>query len=203
MQIVISALLGVIAADKLNNVYLPPSNARTAGGTGSFLSTPFQPRNGLRPFVPNQPSSPVYGAPQLNYRDQQSYYSSKPAQITRYSNENNGDGSYQFDYETDNKISQHEVGQLRNVGTNQEATVVHGSYSYAAPNGQVLTVDYVADENGFRPSGAHLPTPPPIPEAILKSIQQNAAVGISGSYDEGQYREYDRNVYNQNGGYRY
>lgn len=43
-----------------------------------------------------------------------------------------------------------------------------GSFSYTAPDGQRISVQYVADENGFRPVGAHLPTPPPIPDAILR-----------------------------------
>merc|ERR1712183_510531 len=32
-----------------------------------------------------------------------------------------------------------------------------GSYSWTAPNGETFTVEFVADENGFRPVGAHLP----------------------------------------------
>lgn len=197
-QFLIATLFGIATAAKLNNIYLPPASARTAGGNGNFLSSPFQSLKGFPSLIRNQPSS-VYGTPQLTYQTYQ-----KPIQITRYNNDNNGDGTYQFVYETENKINHQEVGQLKNAGTNQESSVVHGSYSYTAPNGQVLTVDYIADENGFRPSGAHLPTSPPIPEAILKSIQQNAVAGPESSYDNDQYRQYDNvKIYNQNSGYRY
>lgn len=48
--------------------------------------------------------------------------------------------------------------------------VQSGSYSYIAPDGTIISVSYVADENGFQAFGDHLPTPPPIPEPILNSL---------------------------------
>ena len=40
-----------------------------------------------------------------------------------------------------------------------------GSWTWVSPDGNTFTVTYTADENGYRPVGAHLPTPPPLPEA--------------------------------------
>lgn len=49
--------------------------------------------------------------------------------------------------------------------------MVRGSYSYNDVNGQPVSLTYTADENGFRPVGAHLPTPPPVPLEILRSLR--------------------------------
>lgn len=48
---------------------------------------------------------------------------------------------------------------------------IKGSYSYNDVNGQPISLTYTADENGFRPVGAHLPTPPPVPLEILRSLR--------------------------------
>ncbi|KAH8303988.1 hypothetical protein KR018_000224 [Drosophila ironensis] len=68
--------------------------------------------------------------------------------------------SFQYAYETSDGVSADAAGQLKNVGTEQEAIVVKGSYSFVADDGQTYTVTYIADENGFQPQGAHLPVAP-------------------------------------------
>ncbi len=50
---------------------------------------------------------------------------------------------------------------------------MQGSFSYVGDDGQTYSVTYTADENGFVPAGAHLPTPPPIPEAIQRALEFN------------------------------
>uniref|UniRef100_A0A1I8P830 Uncharacterized protein n=1 Tax=Stomoxys calcitrans TaxID=35570 RepID=A0A1I8P830_STOCA len=76
----------------------------------------------------------------------------------------NPDGSYNYNYETSNGIRADEAGYLKNAGNPQlEAQVMQGSYSYTGPDGVVYTINYIADENGYRAEGAHIPTPPPVP----------------------------------------
>lgn len=52
-----------------------------------------------------------------------------------------------------------------------------GSYSFTAPSGERIRTTYVADKNGFRPEGAHLPTPPPVPESLINAYMMMAALG--------------------------
>jgi hypothetical protein len=76
-----------------------------------------------------------------------------------------------FSYETENGITAQEQGSIKNLGQKDEAAVVQGAFSYTSPEGYPVKLNYIADENGFRAEGAHLPTPPPIPEAILRALE--------------------------------
>lgn len=72
--------------------------------------------------------------------------------------DNIGIDGYQFGYELSNGETRDESAQLVNVGTENESLSVRGSFSYVDPATNVrYTVNYVADENGFRPEGTHLP----------------------------------------------
>lgn len=107
--------------------------------------------------------------------------------ITKFESVNNGDGTYQFNYETGNGISAHESGAPRAQGPEGPAVTAEGGFSFRTPDGQQIQLTYTADENGFHPVGPHLPTPPPIPEEILRSIEfnrQNPSSG-EGSYNGG------------------
>ncbi|XP_034949702.1 endocuticle structural glycoprotein SgAbd-4-like [Chelonus insularis] len=96
----------------------------------------------------------------------------QPVAILRQSSDVSPDGSYQYSYETENGIQVAENGQpgpLNEEGA--PAVVAQGQYSYTGDDGQVYSVSYVADENGFRPQGAHLPVAPPVPEAIARALE--------------------------------
>ncbi|KAH8397418.1 hypothetical protein KR222_003265, partial [Zaprionus bogoriensis] len=88
------------------------------------------------------------------------------AEIRSYVNElKQEDNSYKYQFETSNGIAQQEQG----VG----GYYASGSSQYYDPEGQLIQLTYTADENGFQAQGEHLPTPHPIPEAILKSLEWN------------------------------
>ncbi|KAG5868899.1 hypothetical protein JTB14_014475 [Gonioctena quinquepunctata] len=100
----------------------------------------------------------------------------EPIPIVRYENEGvNADGSYQWSFETANGIRAQEQGQLKNPGTENEGPEVQGSFEYTALDGTPISLSYIANEGGFQPQGEHLPTPPPIPLAIQRSLEYNAA----------------------------
>lgn len=80
-------------------------------------------------------------------------------------------------FETGNGIIAEESGFLKNAGNPEtEAQVVQGSSSYTSPEGHQIRLTYVADENGFQPQGAHLPTSPPIPAAIQRALEYLATL---------------------------
>ncbi|EDV51112.1 larval cuticle protein 65Ag1 [Drosophila erecta] len=81
------------------------------------------------------------------------------AQVLRLESDVQPEG-YNFALETSDGKKHEEQGALKNAGTEQEAIVVRGSFSFVADDGQTYTVNYIADENGFQPQGAHLPVAP-------------------------------------------
>ncbi|CAG9560426.1 unnamed protein product [Danaus chrysippus] len=113
----------------------------------------------------------TYAAPQFQYQ-QQPQYQNQFIPILRQNQEINPDGSYSFSYETGNGINAQEQGYLKNPGIKDaEAQVAQGSFSYTSPEGIPINLKYYADETGFHAEGAHLPVPPPIPEAIARALQ--------------------------------
>lgn len=78
------------------------------------------------------------------------------------------------------------VGSQKQVGAKPEerGTVQRGSYSYTAPDGTPITVTWVADENGFQATGSHLPVAPPMPDHVVKMLDDLRA---SGALDRQTY----------------
>lgn len=85
---------------------------------------------------------------------------SSNAQILRYENENIGIDGYKFAYETSDGVSRQEEAELKNAGSENEAMSVRGSVTWTSPEGQVFTLNYIADENGYQAQGDHLPVAP-------------------------------------------
>ncbi|XP_063361514.1 endocuticle structural glycoprotein ABD-4-like, partial [Cydia amplana] len=97
----------------------------------------------------------------------------EPIPIIRFETDGpNVDGTYKWAYETGNEITAEESGYVKNFGKGEpeEVQVAEGKFSYKSPEGQLISLTYIADENGFQPQGEHLPTPPPIPPAIQKAL---------------------------------
>ncbi|KAJ8717624.1 hypothetical protein PYW07_005554 [Mythimna separata] len=219
---IILAAVTLASAAKLDRIYLPP-NAQSSAGS-SFLETPrqsngFQDQTGAFPnngfarqsaYNQNGAFNQNGGLNQNAAYNQNGAYSGfearperaqaafeRNAAILRQDNTNNGE-TYAYSFETENGIYAEESG----VATN--GVQAQGGYSYTGDDGKVYSVRYTADENGFRPEGDHLPTPPPIPEEILKALEQNARDEAAGIFDDGSYSEgkYDSNVqqryYNNN-----
>ncbi|KAL1506260.1 hypothetical protein ABEB36_005654 [Hypothenemus hampei] len=153
-----------------------------------------------------------FGSSQFNSFDRRNAYSSgsrfqggPQIRILRLDNENSGTGNYRFEYETENQIKQQEVGEQKILGDEQVASV-HGTYSYISPDGQHLTVNYIADENGFRAQGNHLPTQPGLPsdsQGYGQSSGYNSAFGgYQGPQSVGGYQSsggYSGNIQNFRG----
>jgi len=66
---------------------------------------------------------------------------------------------------------------------------VSGSFSYTGSDGAQYSISYTADENGFHPQGAHLPTPPPIPPEIQRGVELALAAEARGENQDGSYSE--------------
>ena len=86
---------------------------------------------------------------------------------------------YLSSFEADNGISISESGNLKEIGPTVEnvAVVSRGTFSYPGDDGNRYTVEWVADEYGFQPSGAHLPTPPPMPAHVVQLLEDLRAAG--------------------------
>ncbi|XP_043649354.1 pupal cuticle protein Edg-78E [Drosophila teissieri] len=112
------------------------------------------------------------------------YNQDASAYITKIGADIQPEGNYNYQYETSNGIAAQEAG----IGGNHAS----GGYSYYSPEGELVQISYVADANGYQPQGALLPTPPPIPAAILKSLEY---IRTHPQYVEKEYRSPAQRVF--------
>ncbi|EDW17483.2 uncharacterized protein Dmoj_GI12619 [Drosophila mojavensis] len=64
---------------------------------------------------------------------------------------------YTLQLETSDGTKRSEEAILNNIGTEDEAISVKGTYSYVGDDGVTYQVNFVADQNGYQPEGAHIP----------------------------------------------
>ncbi|XP_063701832.1 flexible cuticle protein 12-like [Culicoides brevitarsis] len=79
------------------------------------------------------------------------------AETLRQEFDNIGVDGYSFAFETSNGIKREESAVVNNLGSDHESIAIKGQYEFVADDGQTYTLEFVADENGFQPSGSHLP----------------------------------------------
>ncbi|KAF5297777.1 hypothetical protein FQA39_LY11926 [Lamprigera yunnana] len=137
---------------------------------------------------------------QFQEQRQRSHESTTYIPIIRYDKEQGVDGTYKALWETGNNILAQEEGYLKDLGPdpdqkgeNIHAQVQQGSYTYTAPNGEVIVTHYTADETGFHVSGDHLPTPPPVSPEVQKGLDLIFA-GIRQQQEQGVQQDYQEEV---------
>ncbi|XP_011188635.1 endocuticle structural glycoprotein SgAbd-3 [Zeugodacus cucurbitae] len=81
------------------------------------------------------------------------------------------DGKFHYHYELGDGSKASQDGFLKKVDTEHEGESIEGKFAFVADDGKEYLVTYIADENGYQPQGEHLPTPPPVPESVLKTLK--------------------------------
>ncbi|CAG9810015.1 unnamed protein product [Chironomus riparius] len=89
------------------------------------------------------------------------------AQTLSNTSSDDGVGNFAYAFETSNSIKAEAKGSLKQLkddqGKETAGEVQQGSYSWTDASGTTYEVKWIADENGFQPQGAHLPTTPKAP----------------------------------------
>ncbi|KAK4326479.1 hypothetical protein Pmani_003005 [Petrolisthes manimaculis] len=112
-------------------------------------------------------------APQLSYGAPTDFDSSEEdiVPILRDDRVHEEDGRFNVDVETGNGITLSQGGSPTGING---SIIQAGEYSYTAPDGTLVHVKFVANENGFQPESDLLPVAPefphPIPAFVLEQI---------------------------------
>ncbi|KAB0798328.1 hypothetical protein PPYR_09321 [Photinus pyralis] len=160
---IVSCLLAVVAAAPQYNPY------------NQYAYNPYRPDNyspyhaqpyGYNPYQPN----PYYRNP-TGYYPGAVHHQQYQAPAVAETREARPDGSYSYSYQTVDGQQVHSEGALRVTGPEGATPAVHGSYSYNAPDGTPVTVNYVADEYGYRAHGPQIPNADAIDQSIAQNLQ--------------------------------
>ncbi|XP_072940895.1 uncharacterized protein [Epargyreus clarus] len=111
-------------------------------------------------------------------RSRQSYFKKRtepPAPRVKIVEEKNfvyaHSGNFHYSYLGGDGTKVSSKGTLKSYDDEKTGEAVSGNVSYKDKDGTVFNLSYTADENGYRPVGAHLPTPPPLPPAIARALK--------------------------------
>jgi len=190
------------------------SSASSSSSSSFGSGNRYESTNRVSSYAPPASSSSNYApapAPvQNNYvktgsNSNQNYAKTRDNEITilKSSYEDNQDGhnGYSYSFENSDGTKTEQKGYFKNPGTENEIFVQEGSYQYYAPDGQLYTVTYISDENGYQPSGAHLPA---IPQPVRSSDTGNSAYGSTarpaygGASSSSSSNNYNNNFKNNN-----
>lgn len=73
-----------------------------------------------------------------------------------------GPETFKYAYETSDGVVAEAAG---------DANSHRGSFKYVSPEGTPVEISYIADENGFQPTGDAIPVGPEIPPAIARALE--------------------------------
>ncbi|XP_041976483.1 uncharacterized protein LOC121731194 [Aricia agestis] len=97
--------------------------------------------------------------------------------VVRIVNEKNfvygHNGNFHFSFEGADGTKVFSKGNLLSSPLQQRKAgeAVVGGFAYKDEEGNDYSLSYTADEHGYQPVGAHLPTPPPIPPEIARALE--------------------------------
>ncbi|XP_031635374.1 cuticle protein CP14.6-like [Contarinia nasturtii] len=77
---------------------------------------------------------------------------------------------FALSYSSDKGYGVSQQGALKTIDTEngkQNIYVQRGIYAFYGTDGKKYTVEWIADENGFRATGDHIPVAPPAPEVPM------------------------------------
>ncbi|KAK3857449.1 hypothetical protein Pcinc_036282 [Petrolisthes cinctipes] len=87
--------------------------------------------------------------------------------IIRDERVDNGDGNYNFLFETENGIYQEVAGRPGDNGGQH----MEGSFRFPLDDGTIAEVTFIANENGYVPQSDLIPTPHPLPEHVVETLR--------------------------------